>query len=140
MATQSRGRATPHPTILRTRRSFLVLAAIAVVFLFAGVGLWASFPVLRVSLTNLGPDPLRDVKIHVTGASYTLGDLQVLETKTIAVSPKTDSGVAIEFTDAHGKSVRLNEQGYIEPGYRGDIHIDVRDGRVERFRSRTSIY
>jgi hypothetical protein len=88
-------------------------------------------PGVRVQVTNHGPESLRDVVIHVTGASYVLGEVPPAGSRRIGVHPRSESHVEIEFTDGQGKRVRLNAGGYFEPGDRGDVLIDLRNGQVE---------
>jgi hypothetical protein len=84
-----------------------------------------------VIVTNYGPETLQDATVHVAGASYDIGDLPPGESKRVRVSPTGESGVAIEFTDKHGKRVRSDWVGYFERGYGGSIRLDWKEGRAE---------
>jgi hypothetical protein len=113
----------------RWRKLFLI---VAVTFLVTG-GLLAIRPRgLRVTVTNRGPDPLSDVVVHVTGNSYRLGTLGVRGSRTVAVSPRGESGVELEFVGSSGARTRLDADGYFEAGYEGTIEIDLEAGVIVR--------
>jgi hypothetical protein len=122
------------------RRWTLPLIACAAVFLLAWPVYWLAASGMRVSLTNRGPNTLRNATVHVTGRSYLLGDLAAGETRTVKVSPTSESHVEIGFMNPDGSSVRLIAGCYIEPGYRGEIQIDLRDSKLERVRDQSSVY
>lgn len=74
---------------------------------------------------------MRDVVIHVTGRSYSLGVLMPGGSCTKYVTPTSESNVQVEFTDERGRRIRLDGEGYFEPRYnRGTIEIQVDDGQV----------
>ena len=118
---------------------FIVL--VTVVVLLAG---WVRYAFvvhgIHVSVTNTGQDVLRDVTVHVTGRSYPLGDLSPFTSHACEVSPASESHVELELTDAQDRRVRLNAGGYFEPGYRGTMEIQVRDGKVIGVKDDISIY
>lgn len=123
----------------RWRIPFLVAAILP----FAGViGYFVFAPGIQVSIRNSGTAVMRDVTVHVTGRAYSLGDLKPGEVRTKKVSPRSESHAEVEFTDEQGRRVRLAGGGYFEPGYRGSIDLDIRDGTVTTVKNdvRTSIY
>ncbi len=103
----------------------LVLIAAAFVLLVQTRG-------IRVSVKNLGPEPLADVSVCVTGHSYELSGLRVGEVQAVTVKPRGESHVELEVVDSHGKRSRLDAGGYFEPGYQGSIDIDLEGGSIKR--------
>ena len=71
--------------------------------------------------------------LHVTGASYQLGDIGPGESATARVNPTSESHLEVEFTDRDGQSQRLHADGYFEPGYRGMIRVEIKDGLIDKF-------
>jgi hypothetical protein len=115
-------------------RRALVWVAGAALLLLAGAGYYLSRLGVRVTVTNKGPAALAAVRVHVTGRSYDLGDIPPGGSRTVRVMPAGESHVEIEYLDAQGRPVRLNAGGYVEPGYRGELEIDVRGGVIEGVR------
>jgi hypothetical protein len=116
---------------------------VAAALLFAGViGYIVFAPGVHVTVRNTGQEAMRDVTVQVTGRAYSLGDLAPGGSRTRQVSPTSESHVEVEFTDEQGKRVRLAAGGYCEPGYRGQIDIEIRDGKVVAVKDevRISIY
>src|SRR5262245_6479527 len=113
---------------MNRRKVGLILAAVIIVAGAMGYALLS--PGVDVSVRNTGKEPLREVTIHVTGRSYTLGDLAPGSLRTRNVSPRGESSVEVEFANEHGKRIRLSAGGYLEPGYGGRIVIEIRDGNV----------
>jgi hypothetical protein len=125
---------------MKPRRRVRTLAACAAAAVLCWLAYQFALPGVRVGLTNQGPDTLRNVIVHVTGRSYPLGDVPARESRSVRVRPASESHVEIEFTDARGTSARVVADCYFEPGYRGEIWIDMKDGRVERARDSVSLY
>jgi hypothetical protein len=115
------------------------LKAVIVIYLFA----WIVYaPRILVIVTNHGPETLHEATVHVTGASYAIGDLPPGQSKRVRVSPTGESGVQIEFTDKQGKRVHSDWVGYFEHGYGGSIRLDWKEGRAESegWKSASSTY
>ena len=87
---------------------------------------------IRVTIENTGTTTLESVVLHVTGASYNMGDIVPGASATARVSPTSESHLEIEFTDADGKVQRLDAGGYFEPGYRGTIRVSIKDGVIDK--------
>ena len=88
---------------------------------------------IRVTVENIGKTPLNSVVLHVTGVSYNLGDIAPGAEATVRVNPPSESHLEIEFTDADGKTQRVNAGGYFESGYRGTIRVEIKDGVIDKF-------
>jgi uncharacterized membrane protein len=111
-------------------RRYHVWIIIATIFVLAGViGYFEFASGVRVTVRNTGQNRLRDVKVHVTGGSYSLGDLAPGGFQTRRVSSTSKSHVEVEFTDGQS-SIRLDAGGYFNQGYRGTIDIDIRNGKI----------
>jgi hypothetical protein len=89
-------------------------------------------PGIQVTIRNTGSKTLRSVVVHVTGESYSLGNLIQGATAETIVRATGDSHLEIEFTDAEGETKRLNAGGYFEPGYRGTIQVAIKDGVIDK--------
>jgi hypothetical protein len=122
------------------------LFAIAATALFLGGGfLWARFipdynPSIQVSIENGGEKPMRSVTLHVTGATFPMGDVPPGATVNAKVRSKGESHLEIEYADAAGQTHRLNAGGYFESGYRGTIQISIRDGVIENNDQQIRLY
>lgn len=101
----------------------LLLAAVLIFFQFRSG--------IHVAIHNAGSQPLNSVLLHVTGASYDLGDIASGETAEATVHPEGESHLEIEFIDAGGQANRLNAGGYFETGGRGTIDISIKDGVIQ---------
>ena len=97
------------------------LAMIAVLSLRSGIA---------VRVENTGQTPIRSLTLHVTGNSYSLGDLAAGAFKEATVKSTGESGLELEFEN-HGQARRLNAGGYFEPGYRGTIRVSIKDGVID---------
>jgi hypothetical protein len=118
------------------KKNRLWLIAIPVVLLIVAaivVGLVLFRPGIQVTVENTGTTPLKSVVLHVTGASYDLGHIAPGATATARVRSTGESSLDIEFTDADGKTQRLNAGGYFESGYRGTIRVEIKDGQIDKF-------
>jgi hypothetical protein len=125
-----------------TRRWLLVLIAFTGSTLLAWIAYRMVTPGIQVIVINQGPDVLQDVTVHVTGASYDIGNLSPGESKQVGVSPTGESDVFIEFTDKQEKQFRLTVGRYIEPAYRGTLRVDIKDNQIESVKGKAdpSIY
>jgi hypothetical protein len=92
------------------------------------VSLWGG---IQVTIQNTGNQPLRAVRLHVTGATYDLGDIAAGKTAEAIVRATSESGLEIEFTDTNGRNNRLNAGGYFESGYRGTIRVSIKDDVID---------
>lgn len=81
---------------------------------------------LTVELTNVGTEPMHGLVIHVTGASYSVGELAPGARKTIPVSPSGESHIELEQSSGR----RLVVDCYFESGYSGTISAEVSFARV----------
>lgn len=116
----------------KQRRAWLLaIPAVLVIALLVGWMVLQFRSGVRVTVQNTGTGPLRSVVLHVTGASYKLGDIAVGESATMRVKPTGESHLEIEFTDSDGNTQRLDAGGYFEPGYRGTIRVEIEDGRID---------
>jgi hypothetical protein len=110
---------------------WLLPAAIAGV---AAVIIWfavhSSEPAVYVTVVNHGPATLRAVTVQVTGRAHVLGDLAPGQSKRRKVLPTDATAVAVEYTDDAGRRVRLDVGGAFKPGDRGEVVIELRDGKV----------
>ena len=102
----------------------LVVLVVLVAFLFRSG--------IHVTIKNTGSQPLRSVVLHVTGASYTLGDIPPGASAQATVHATGESHLEIEFTDPDGQPQRLDAGGYFEASYRGKINISIKDGVIEK--------
>jgi hypothetical protein len=84
----------------------------------------------KISVRNTGQENMRDVTVIVTGRCYSIGDIAPGSSRSRRVSPTGESSVEVEFTDEQGKCVRLAAGGYLEPGYRGQMDIEIQDGKI----------
>jgi hypothetical protein len=109
------------------------LVAMAVVLLvLVGLLLFRFRPGIQVTVQNTGSTPMRSVVLHVTGASYRLGDIVPGASAKARVRPTGESHLEIEFIDTDGTTQRLNAGGYFESGYRGTIRVEMKDGVIDK--------
>lgn len=85
---------------------------------------------VEVNLTNAGAETMRAVVVHVTGASYEIGDIAPGETRTVKVNPTGESHV--EFTSSGGPRVKI--ESYFERDYEGYVNARVTSTRVLGFK------
>ena len=110
------------------RRRWLLLIPVALV----GVLAFQFRSGIQVTVENTGASPLKSVVLHVTGASYDLGDIAPGESATARVSPTGESELEVEFKDTDDQTQRLNAGGYFESGYRGSIRVEIKDGVIDK--------
>jgi hypothetical protein len=89
---------------------------------------------IQVTINNNDGQPLRSVVVHVTEASYKLGDIAPGASAQTVVHASGESHLEVEFKDVDGRIRRLDAGGYFEPGYRGTIQITIKDGAIEENR------
>ena len=116
------------------RRQFWFIGFLACMALLLVVGLVVTLfrSGIHVTVQNTGSEPLRSVVLHVTGGSYSLGDITPGSTAHAMVHTTGESHLEIEFTDPDGQAQRLDAGGYFEPGYLGTINISIKDGVIEK--------
>ncbi len=109
-----------------------IAAASAVVIWFAVRG---SAPAVYVTVVNHGPEALHAVTVQVTGRAHVLGDLAAGQSKRWKVLPTDVTKVAVEYTDAAGRRVRLDAGGgQFGPDDRGEVVVELRGGKVAAVR------
>lgn len=88
---------------------------------------------LIVSVQNVGLDRIRQLTIIVSGRTYSIGDVPPGDTVSVAVEPRGESHLEVEFVSIDDNVRRLNLGGYFESGYRGSIKVKVNsDGLVDQ--------
>ena len=121
-----------HPTVFDKKKRWW-LAAIPIVLLIAVAFVLFQFrPGIQVTVQNTGSTPMHSVVLHVTGATYELADIPPGASATVRVKSTGESNLEIEFTGSDGKVQRLDAGGYFESGYRGTIHVSIKDGTIEK--------
>jgi hypothetical protein len=120
------------------RRAIILLALGAVITVVATATL------LRRGVTadihNTGATPLLNLRVHVTGRAYPLGDLQPGQSRAVRVDPTGESHLTLAYTDPAGAPRSLTADCYFESGYRGRITVDIANGKVTRVDSRVHPY
>lgn len=109
----------------------IALAAVLVFQLRSGI---------QVTVTSTGNTPLKSVVLHVTGATYKLGDLAPGDSATTGVNLNGESHLEVEFSDAKGRTQRVNAGGYFESGYRGTIRVEIKDGKIDKFQEDVKLW
>jgi len=99
-----------------TRRWWLSGPAVFLLLLVAGLAFIFFRSGVHVTIQNTGSQPLRSIVLHVTGASYRLGDIAPGDTAEITVHPTGESHLEIEFTAPDGQTQRIDAGGYFESG------------------------
>lgn len=89
--------------------------------LFAALAASCSDGGVTLTVHNVGDQSLVAPIVHVTGNSYRIGDLQPGQTKSVVVNSSGESHIEIEQTN----HPRLVANCYFEPGYKGQIEVDV---------------
>lgn len=111
------------------RRRWWIILGIAVI----GAGAFLLWPRgVKVVVGNTGTAAMRDMRVVVTGGSYTLGDLRPGESRGVHVKPSGESSITLQYADAGGGPQSVDLDCYIEPGYAGSVSVDVANGAVVR--------
>ena len=115
------------------RRQFWFIGFLACIALLLVAGLVVTFfrSGIHVTIRNTGSQPLRSVVLHVTGASYNLGEIPPEATAQTTVNATGDSHLEIELVD-DDQTKRLDAGGFFQPRYRGTIDISIKDGLIEK--------
>ncbi len=81
---------------------------------------------INVIIKNTGANSLTGINIIVTGNEYSIDTLAPLDSKTIRISPKGETGVAIRFESQIGPCV-IPSRGYYEASfmYHGNVEIEL---------------
>ena len=127
-------------TSVQRKHLWWAAAILASFVLLAGIGLLMLQHGIWVTIENAGTTPVRSVVLHVTGASYPLGDIAPGSCAKVRVGPRGESHLEIEFVDSNGKPRRLNADGYFESGYQGTIRISIKDGAIEKNEQKIRLY
>jgi hypothetical protein len=90
---------------------------------------------IQFVLTNAAPDPMRSVTVHVTGASYSIGDVAPGASRTVRVRPSGESHIELSYADGHRTVVDC----YFEPGYGGKITAVVAADKVVSVNSEVKV-
>ena len=107
------------------------LISLALVLAIAAIAAVVARPRgVEATVRNNGTTAMRDVRVTVTGRSYSLGDVPPRESRSVRVNPTGESRIVLAYADANGTSQSLNVNCYFESGYAGHIKIDVVDGVV----------
>lgn len=81
---------------------------------------------VELRLHNVDKVPLRAIRVEVTGASYSLGDLAPGATTSVWAKPRSDSAVYVLFETPTGEERRLTvPHSYFEPGNSGWMSIEL---------------
>ena len=120
------------PVRVSWRSALTVVCWLAVVIVPVAIGMtFLESPAgVEVILVNRSPSPMRDVVIHVTGASYRVGEIAIDQTVRHRVRAASESHLEIEFKDSSGELQREIVECYIEPNYSGSIEVDFLDGAI----------
>lgn len=110
----------------------LFVGSVILLLILAGIAGTQLHRGIRVIVTNTGQSPIRSVVLHVTGNSYSLGDIAPGATKEATVNSTGESDVAVEFEDAIATRLRQDVGVYIEPGYQGTIQLSIKGGQIDR--------
>lgn len=131
---------TIQPTKRQRRRWWLVGVPTVLVLILAVVAELGFRPGIKVVVQNTGEAPIHSVVLHVTGNSYSLGDLAPGVSSEASVNSTGESDIAIEISDPTGTRQRLNVGVYIEPGYRGTVYVSIKDGLIDRMSHKIGLY
>jgi hypothetical protein len=114
----------------RSRRRLELFSVVAFCVLLAGtmfaLGKVPGLGRVKVTVRNVDPQQtLRAVTVHVTGASYRIGDVLPGKSASVRVNARGESAVTINFVRPDGNLAAANVDCYLESGYRGSIRADL---------------
>lgn len=109
----------------------VLFCGIAVFVLQLGYWLFWGSHLSKVNLTNLGEDRLTDVVLHVSGQSYSLGNVDAKASVVADVFPKYDSHLVVEFTSFGGVRKRFDASGYFGPDTPAAIEIFMDSNAIQ---------
>lgn len=101
-------------------KKLLLVSLAAIVVGFIGHHFWSSDGVTFV-VKNVGNETIRSVVVYVTGKSYSIGDIEPGNSKSVLLNPTSESHVELTFS---GHS-RLTIDCYFEHGYSGTLAAEI---------------
>jgi hypothetical protein len=121
---------------------WLPAAFVVSILLVIGAVIHRIMPGVYITVVDHGPEALHAVTIELTEQKYAMGDLDPGRSMRRKVSARRGSHAQIEFVDERGKQVHLDVGGYIDRFSRGEIVVEIRDGKIEsqRLDVKMSIY
>jgi len=111
------------------------LIVVGAVICAAALAYYVIAPGVRVTIRNTGRESMLEVAIQVAGHSYSLGDIAPGSSRMERVYPEAQSQVEVTFQDKAGSMMRLLAGGRVEPSSRGEIDIEVKDGKIVAVKS-----
>jgi hypothetical protein len=111
------------------RFRFRLIAVIAII-LAAMIAYSILAPGVSITIRNTGHERMREVMISMTGKTYRMGDLPPGGSKTERVLPEAESQVEVQFKGEAGTLFRLLAGLRLEPASRGEMEIEVKDGKI----------
>jgi hypothetical protein len=106
------------------------LIAVAAIILAAMIAYSMLAPGVSVTIRNTGRERMREVMISVTGKTYSLGDVPAGGSRTQHILPQAKSQLEVQFKGEGGTLFRLRAGLDLEPASRGDVEIEVKDGKI----------
>ena len=122
------------------RRWWSAVLPVVVLLILVVLGILASSPGIYVTIENTGQTKIGSIVLHVTGRSYSLGDLDPGSARSTAVISNGESHLEIEFSSAGGNTSRVNAGGYFLPKSRGKIRVTIKDGLIDQNQQDISIW
>ena len=86
---------------------------------------------VEAMIINVGPRPMEDVIVYVTGKQYSLGGIDIGASATAKVSPRGESHIEVSYS-SNGRPNRLAVDCYFERGYSGRITVEVENDSIKR--------
>jgi hypothetical protein len=118
----------------------LVLTFALLALLYAGGSFLWQATGIRVTVTNVGSDPLRDAAVITPGERASpLGELQPGMVKSVLVWPRGTGQIELRFQNGLEQPTSLILDGYVESGYAGTIDVHVKDGLIVRQENRVNV-
>lgn len=96
----------------------LILILIFAVYLFLPRG-------VIVIVNNVGKVPLQEVWVHVTGMSYSFGNIAPGKSRSIRVNPTSESHVEVSFRTPNERPRSMVAGCYFEHNYSGTVTVEV---------------
>jgi hypothetical protein len=118
------------------RRRILLLVAIALIVLVYGF-VWYLRPRSTVTIRNAGPHVLHAVVIRIQDRTYSLGDVQVAESKSAKVHLGDTSRIGIEFRDAAGQTKQLFVPAPGAEGQGSTVTVVIKDDQIDKIERST---
>ncbi len=119
---------------------FAIIALCVIIVSTVGVAALVFSGGVSVVVQNRGLETISNVKVHVTGNSYSIGSLAPGQAQGIRVTPIGESHVEIEFVDTNENLHRVVAECYFEKRhYKGTITVDIAGNRVSRVDNKTEL-